>query len=72
MLFGRVAHVPSEGQPYAIFSYAGLLPWNFFTTAITSASNSLVNTTNLITKVYFPRTARAYRLPSERLWWTFL
>ena len=55
MLFGRVAHVPSEGQPYAIFSYAGLLPWNFFTTAITSASNSLVNTTNLITKVYFPR-----------------
>jgi lipopolysaccharide transport system permease protein len=55
MLFGRLAHVPSEGQPYAIFSYAGLLPWNFFTTALTNSSNSLVSSTNLITKVYFPR-----------------
>ena len=55
MLFGRLARVPSEGQPYAIFSYAGLLPWNFFTTAVTNSSNSLVSSTNLITKVYFPR-----------------
>jgi lipopolysaccharide transport system permease protein len=55
LLFGRLARVPSEGQPYAIFSYAGLLPWNFFTSAVTTASNSLVNSTNLITKVYFPR-----------------
>ena len=54
-LFGRLARVPSEGQPYAIFSYAGLLPWNFFTAAVTTSSNSLVNSTNLITKVYFPR-----------------
>jgi lipopolysaccharide transport system permease protein len=54
-LFGRLARVPSEGQPYAIFSYAGLLPWNFFAAAVTSSSNSLVNSTNLITKVYFPR-----------------
>ena len=55
MLFGRLAHVPSEGQPYAIFSYAGLLPWNFFSTAVTNSSNSLVSSNNLITKVYFPR-----------------
>lgn len=54
-LFGRLARVPSEGQPYAIFSYAGLLPWNFFTAAVTNSSNSLINSTNLITKVYFPR-----------------
>jgi lipopolysaccharide transport system permease protein len=55
LLFGRLARLPSEGQPYAIFSYAGLLPWNFFTAAVTTGSNSLVNSTNLITKVYFPR-----------------
>jgi lipopolysaccharide transport system permease protein len=55
ILFGRLARVPSEGQPYAIFSYAGLLPWNFFTIAVTNSSNSLVSSTNLITKVYFPR-----------------
>jgi lipopolysaccharide transport system permease protein len=54
-LFGRLARVPSEGQPYAIFSYAGLLPWNFFSTALTNCSNSLVTSNNLITKVYFPR-----------------
>jgi lipopolysaccharide transport system permease protein len=55
LLFGRLARVPSEGQPYAIFSYAGLLPWNFFTSAVANSSNSLVSSTNLITKVYFPR-----------------
>jgi lipopolysaccharide transport system permease protein len=55
LLFGKLARVPSEGEPYAIFSYAGLLPWNFFTTAVTNSSNSLVTSTNLITKVYFPR-----------------
>jgi len=55
LLFGKLARVPSEGEPYAIFSYAGLLPWNFFTAAVTNSSNSLVTSTNLITKVYFPR-----------------
>jgi len=55
LIFGKLARVPSEGQPYAIFSYAGLLPWNFFTTAVTNSSNSLVSSANLITKVYFPR-----------------
>jgi lipopolysaccharide transport system permease protein len=55
ILFGRLARVPSEGEPYAIFSYAGLLAWNFFSTAVTNSSNCLVGSTNLITKVYFPR-----------------
>ena len=55
LLFGQLAHVPSEGEPYAIFSYAGLLPWNFFTSALTNSSNSLVTSSSLITKVYFPR-----------------
>jgi lipopolysaccharide transport system permease protein len=55
ILFGRLGHVPSEGEPYAIFSYAGLLPWNFFATAVTNSSNSLITSSNLITKVYFPR-----------------
>jgi lipopolysaccharide transport system permease protein len=55
VLFGKLAGVPSEGEPYAIFSYAGLLSWNFFTNAVTNGSNSLITNTNLITKVYFPR-----------------
>jgi lipopolysaccharide transport system permease protein len=55
LLFGRLARVPSDGEPYAIFSYAGLVPWTFFAAAVTSSSNSLVNNSNLITKVYFPR-----------------
>ncbi len=55
ILFGRLAKVPSDGQPYAIFSYAGLLPWTFFSSAVGNSSNSLVGNANLITKVYFPR-----------------
>jgi lipopolysaccharide transport system permease protein len=55
ILFGGLAHVPSDGEPYAIFSYAGLLPWNFFSSAISNSGNSLVGNSNLITKVYFPR-----------------
>jgi lipopolysaccharide transport system permease protein len=55
VLFGHLAHVPSDGEPYAIFVYAGLLVWNFFSTAVTSASNSVVGNAALITKVYFPR-----------------
>jgi lipopolysaccharide transport system permease protein len=55
ILFGRLARVPSEGHPYAIFSYAGLLPWTFFSSAVANSGNSLVGNANLITKVYFPR-----------------
>lgn len=55
VLFGNLAHVPSDGKPYPIFVYAGLLPWNFFANALDNSSNSLVGNASLITKVYFPR-----------------
>lgn len=55
LLFGNLAHVPSDGKPYPIFVFAGLLPWNFFAAAIDNGSNSVVGNSALITKVYFPR-----------------
>jgi len=55
IIFGKMVKVPSEGFPYPIFLYAGLLPWQFFSQSITSASQSLVNQRNLVQKVYFPR-----------------
>ena len=55
VLFGRIAGLPSDGIPYPVFAYAGLLAWTFFSTAITNSGNSLVGSANLITKVYFPR-----------------
>jgi lipopolysaccharide transport system permease protein len=53
--FGRLAKIPSDGIPYPIFVYAGLLPWTYFANALTASGNSLVGNANLITKVYFPR-----------------
>ena len=55
LFFGRLAGMPSEGVPYSLFAYAGLLPWTFFANAVTNSGNSLVGNANLITKVYFPR-----------------
>lgn len=55
LFFGRLAGVPSDNLPYPIFAYAGLLPWMFFSNAVTNSGNSLVGSANLITKVYFPR-----------------
>src|SRR6266404_942652 len=55
LFFGKLAHVPSDGVPYPIFAYAGLLPWTFFSNAVTNSGNSLVGSAHLITKVYFPR-----------------
>lgn len=57
LFFGRLAKVPSDGIPYPIFSYAALVPWTFFATRLTEASNSLVTGSRLIKKVYFPRLA---------------
>jgi lipopolysaccharide transport system permease protein len=55
LFFGVLAGVPSEDVPYPVFVFAGLLPWLFFSNAVTQSSNSLVGSANLITKVYFPR-----------------
>jgi lipopolysaccharide transport system permease protein len=55
LLFGGLLKVPSGDVPYPIFSFAALLPWNYFAGSLTKSSNSLVGSANLITKVYFPR-----------------
>jgi lipopolysaccharide transport system permease protein len=55
LFFGKLAGIQSDGIPYPIFAYAALLPWTFFSNAISNSGNSLVGSTNLITKIYFPR-----------------
>lgn len=55
LFFGRLAHMPSEGVPYPLFAYAGLLPWQVFSRTISDSANSLVADQRLITRVYFPR-----------------
>ncbi len=55
IFFGKMAKVGSDGLPYPIFSYAGLLPWTFFAHGLSQSSNSLVGSSNLIKKVFFPR-----------------
>ncbi|MBI4494134.1 MAG: ABC transporter permease [Chloroflexi bacterium] len=55
VFFGGLARMPSDGLPYALFAYTGLLPWTYFANATTNASGSLVANSNLISKVYFPR-----------------
>lgn len=55
VVFGRLAQIPSDGIPYPIFSYAALLPWTYFSSALTSSSASLISNANMLSKVYFPR-----------------
>ena len=57
LFFGRLAQIPSDGIPYPIFAYAALVPWGFFANSLNSSSNSLVDSANLLRKVYFPRLA---------------
>ncbi|MFL6289943.1 MAG: ABC transporter permease [Thermoanaerobaculia bacterium] len=57
LFFGRLARMPSDGLPYPVFSFAGLVPWTFFSQGLSQSANSLVGSHNLITKVYFPRLA---------------
>jgi lipopolysaccharide transport system permease protein len=55
LFFGKLAKVPSDNVPYPLFVYAGLVLWTFVSTAVSNCGNSLVNSQNLLTKVYFPR-----------------
>src|SRR5438309_4662058 len=55
-IFGRIAKLPSDGAaPYPLSVFAAMLPWTFFSTGLSEASNSLIGNANLISKVYFPR-----------------
>jgi|SRR5665213_1180364 len=54
-LFSNIAKLPSGGVPYPVFVLAAMLPWQFFSTALADAGNSLVNNANMVSKVYFPR-----------------
>lgn len=54
-IFGQMSQMPSDGLPYPLFAYAGLVPWTFLANAINTSGNSLVGNSSLITKVYFPR-----------------
>jgi lipopolysaccharide transport system permease protein len=54
-VFGKVAKMPSDGMPYFLFSYAGLLGWNLFNNTLTKASGCLLGNSHLISKVFFPR-----------------
>ena len=55
IIFGKLAKISSDGVPYAIFSFAALVPWTYFSNAVTDGTASLVTNANLISKVYFPR-----------------
>ena len=55
VIFGRLAQVPSDGVPYPIFSFAALVPWTYFSTAMSASTQSLVVNARMLTKIYFPR-----------------
>ena len=55
VVFGNLAKLPSEGVPYPILVFSAMLPWQFFSNALSECSNSLIGNANLISKVYFPR-----------------
>jgi lipopolysaccharide transport system permease protein len=55
VVFGTLAKLPSNGAPYPVFVFAAMLPWQFFSSALSESSNSLIANANLLTKVYFPR-----------------
>jgi hypothetical protein len=62
IVFGKLANLPSEGDaPYPIMVFAAMLPWQFFASALSECSNSLITNANLMSKVYFPSPGGAYQ-----------
>lgn len=55
VVFGQIAHLQAEGAPYPVMVFAAMLPWQFFSNALTESSSALIANSNLLTKVYFPR-----------------
>lgn len=55
LVFGRLASMPSEGVPYPVFVFAGLVPWTFFSNCVSQGAQSLINQQALLTKIYLPR-----------------
>lgn len=55
VVFGKLAKVPSDGVPYPIFAYAALVPWTYFSSAMVDSTNSLIKSSSILTKIYFPR-----------------
>ena len=55
IIFGKLAKLPSDGIPYAVFSYTALVPWIYFSTSLTKSSNSLIAGAGMLSKIYFPR-----------------
>ena len=55
VVFGRFARMPSDGIPYALFAFSALLPWNYFAEAMRRSGTGLVNESDLVRKIYFPR-----------------
>jgi lipopolysaccharide transport system permease protein len=55
LVFGRIANLPSEGVPYSLLVFTGMLPWFFFSSALSESSSSLIANSNLLSKVFFPR-----------------
>lgn len=54
-VFGRIAKLPSDGVPYSLLVFSGMLPWFFFSSSVSDSSSSLISNANLLSKVYFPR-----------------
>jgi lipopolysaccharide transport system permease protein len=55
VIFGRVAKIPSDGAPWALFCFVALVPWLYFSTSLSSVTTSVVQSSHFLTKVYFPR-----------------